>query len=105
MVARGSRQTPDPERAAKSSKTESYCVGRESNPGQLLGRQLCSPLYHQRPLASLAPDARTSERAQARGLGEAPSELERRTHVNEAATEAAGDTQPTDEKPKFRGPM
>ncbi|CAM4568245.1 unnamed protein product [Leuciscus chuanchicus] len=23
-------------------------VGRESNPGQLLGRQLCSPLYHQR---------------------------------------------------------
>ena len=25
-----------------------YCVGRESNPGQLLGRQLCSPLYHQR---------------------------------------------------------
>ena len=26
------------------------CVGRESNPGQLLGRQLCSPLYHQRLL-------------------------------------------------------
>ena len=25
-----------------------YCVGWESNPGQLLGRQLCSPLYHQR---------------------------------------------------------
>ncbi len=24
------------------------CVGRESNPGQLLGRQLCSPLYHRR---------------------------------------------------------
>ena len=24
------------------------CVGRESNPGQLLGRQLCLPLYHQR---------------------------------------------------------
>ncbi len=24
------------------------CDGRESNPGQLLGRQLCSPLYHQR---------------------------------------------------------
>ena len=23
------------------------CVGWESNPGQLLGRQLCSPLYHQ----------------------------------------------------------
>ena len=26
------------------------CDGRESNPGQLLGRQLCSPLYHQRLL-------------------------------------------------------
>ena len=25
-----------------------HCVGRESNPGQLLGRQLCSPLYHRR---------------------------------------------------------
>ena len=25
-----------------------YCDGRESNPGQLLGRQLCSPLYHHR---------------------------------------------------------
>ena len=24
------------------------CVGRESNPGQLLGRQLCLPLYHRR---------------------------------------------------------
>ena len=23
------------------------CIGRESNPGQLLGRQLCLPLYHQ----------------------------------------------------------
>ena len=23
------------------------CVGWESNPGQLLGKQLCSPLYHQ----------------------------------------------------------
>ena len=29
-------------------KEEQSCVGRESNPGQLLGRQLCSPLYHQR---------------------------------------------------------
>jgi hypothetical protein len=28
------------------------CVGRESNPGQLLGRQLCSPLYHRRLLLS-----------------------------------------------------
>ena len=27
---------------------EKKCVGRESNPGQLLGRQLCSPLYHRR---------------------------------------------------------
>ena len=27
---------------------ENQCVGRESNPGQLLGRQLCSPLYHRR---------------------------------------------------------
>ena len=24
------------------------CVGRESNPGQRLGRHLCSPLYHRR---------------------------------------------------------
>ena len=24
------------------------CDGRESNPGQLLGRQLCSPLYQHR---------------------------------------------------------
>ena len=30
------------------SKREIVCVGRESNPGQLLGRQLCSPLYHRR---------------------------------------------------------
>ena len=29
-------------------KKNNICVGRESNPGQLLGRQLCSPLYHQR---------------------------------------------------------
>ena len=27
---------------------ERGCDGRESNPGQLLGRQLCSPLYHHR---------------------------------------------------------
>ena len=41
--------------ATKSSKSETavglvereLCIGRESNPGQLLGRQLCSPLYHQ----------------------------------------------------------
>ena len=30
----------------KDKKVE--CAGRESNPGQLLGRQLCSPLYHRR---------------------------------------------------------
>ena len=30
------------------SLSQKRCVGRESNPGQLLGRQLCSPLYHQR---------------------------------------------------------
>ena len=29
-------------------KKKHSCVGRESNPGQLLGRQLCSPLYHRR---------------------------------------------------------
>ena len=32
--------------SVKHKKNE--CVGRESNPGQLLGRQLCSPLYHRR---------------------------------------------------------
>ena len=35
-------------RARDLGKTWARCVGRESNPGQLLGRQLCSPLYHQR---------------------------------------------------------
>ena len=36
-------------RGARQKKHENAnCVGRESNPGQLLGRQLCSPLYHQR---------------------------------------------------------
>ena len=29
------------------------CVGRESNPDQLLGRQLCWPLYHRRRTAVL----------------------------------------------------
>ena len=28
--------------------SEATCDGWESNPGQLLGRQLCSPLYHHR---------------------------------------------------------
>ena len=31
-----------------ASKTFFHCISRESNPGQLLGRQLCSPLYHWR---------------------------------------------------------
>ena len=31
-----------------ASKTFFHCISRESNPGQLLGRQLCSPLYHYR---------------------------------------------------------
>ena len=31
----------------QGSPNESYCIGQESNPCQLLGRQLCSPLYHQ----------------------------------------------------------
>ena len=35
-------------RTVQLSKRSARCVGRESNPGQLLGRQLCSPLYHQR---------------------------------------------------------
>ena len=35
-------------RTVQLSKKAACCVGRESNPGQLLGRQLCSPLYHQR---------------------------------------------------------
>ena len=32
----------------KKGRKNVICDGRESNPGQLLGRQLCSPLYHQR---------------------------------------------------------
>ena len=36
------------------NKKEKFCVGRESNPGQLLGRQLCSPLYHRRLNIGLA---------------------------------------------------
>ena len=34
------------------------CDGRESNPGQLLGRQLCSPLYHRR---LCQPDVRLNQ--------------------------------------------
>ena len=30
------------------NKIKGICVGRESNPDQLLGRQLCWPLYHRR---------------------------------------------------------
>ena len=36
------------------------CVSRESNPGQLLGRQLCSPLYHWRLLLTLFSTKTTS---------------------------------------------
>ncbi|XP_044123744.1 basic proline-rich protein-like [Neovison vison] len=39
----------------ETCKRLASCVGRESNPGQLLGRQLCSPLYHQRCTARAAP--------------------------------------------------
>ena len=34
--------------APSTNDRKIICVGRESNPGQLLGRQLCSPLYHRR---------------------------------------------------------
>ena len=34
--------------ALRATAGTKWCVGRESNPGQLLGRQLCSPLYHRR---------------------------------------------------------
>ena len=33
----------------KCEQKKNNCVGRESNPDQLLGRQLCWPLYHRRP--------------------------------------------------------
>ena len=39
-------------------KQNFYCDGRESNPGQLLGRQLCSPLYHRR---LCQPDVRLNQ--------------------------------------------
>ncbi|XP_032447605.1 basic proline-rich protein-like [Lynx canadensis] len=42
-------------RAPERRKRSGGCVGRESNPGQLLGRQLCSPLYHQRCTARAGP--------------------------------------------------
>lgn len=44
--------------ALETRKRLASCVGRESNPGQLLGRQLCSPLYHQRCTARAAPRRR-----------------------------------------------
>ena len=54
-------------RTVQLSKRSARCVGRESNPGQLLGRQLCSPLYHQRYTARAAsgrrPRARPSIRS------------------------------------------
>ena len=34
--------------AKQKIRQKQHCVGRESNPGQLLGRQLCSPLYNRR---------------------------------------------------------
>ena len=34
--------------AVTQQRSKLTCDGRESNPGQLLGRQLCSPLYHHR---------------------------------------------------------
>ena len=47
---------------------EKYCVGRESNPDQLLGRQLCWPLYHRR-CADPSASQRSSENQLARILG------------------------------------
>ena len=44
-------------RTVQLSKRSARCVGRESNAGQLLGRQLCSPLYHQRYTALVPPFA------------------------------------------------
>ena len=64
-------------------KTWARCVGRESNPGQLLGRQLCSPLYHQRRTAGRAPARRrrlTPDSAQ-RGLRRRPPLTALRTHA------------------------
>lgn len=49
-------------RALELSKRSARCVGRESNPGQLLGRQLCSPLYHQRSTARAAATRRPRAR-------------------------------------------
>lgn len=43
-----STHSPAPNEPRGLVKRSTRCVGRESNPGQLLGRQLCSPLYHQR---------------------------------------------------------
>ena len=46
-------------RVVKKNKIQ--CVGRESNPGQLLGRQLCSPLYHRRFLVWVRLQIRTDD--------------------------------------------
>ena len=40
----------------KCEQKKNNCVGRESNPDQLLGRQLCWPLYHRRCADSIAPE-------------------------------------------------
>ena len=37
------RPNPEP----KPTKHLMLCIGQETNTGQLLGRKLCSPLYHQ----------------------------------------------------------
>ena len=44
----GFSQTGNKHNAKQKIRQKQNCVGRESNPGQLLGRQLCSPLYHRR---------------------------------------------------------
>lgn len=58
--------------AAELSKRSARCVGRESNPGQLLGRQLCSPLYHQRCSARAAARPRPRARPSTLSLLPAP---------------------------------
>ena len=66
LRAPGSRLPSGPgTRALEPRKRLASCVGRESNPGQLLGRQLCSPLYHQRCTARAAPRRRPRVRSSA----------------------------------------
>lgn len=57
-----STHSPAPNEPRGLVKRSTRCVGRESNPGQLLGRQLCSPLYHQRhPAKTAAPAGPAAE--------------------------------------------